>query len=80
MSMKEGETLQAYIDRYYELYNKIRRSHSSMVASTFKIGLSMDSELRKSLTKNPVEHMHKLMEWIEEYKRLEDDQLQAWSK
>lgn len=51
-----------------------------MAASTFKIGLSMHSELRKSLTKNLAEHMHKLMEWIEEYKRLEDDQLQAWSK
>ena len=41
-----------------------------MAASTFKIGLLVESELRKSLTKNPVEDMHKLMEWIEKYKMI----------
>ena len=40
----------------------------------------MDFELRKYLTKNSAEHMNKLMERIEKYKRLENDQLQAWSK
>ena len=51
-----------------------------MAASTFKIGFSMDFELRKYLTKNPAEHINKLMEQIEKYKRLENDQLQAWLK
>ena len=35
----------------------------------------MDFELRKYLTKNPAEHINKLMEQIEKYKRLENDQL-----
>ena len=62
------------------MYNEIKGSHSGMAASTFKIGFSMDFELRKYLTKNPAEHINKLMEQIEKYKRLENDQLQAWSK
>ena len=62
------------------MYNKIKGSHSGMAASTFKIGFSMDFELRKYLTKNPAEHINKLMEQIEKYKRLENDQLQAWLK
>ena len=62
------------------MYNEIKGSHRGMAASTFKIGFSMDFELRKYLTKNPAEHINKLMERIEKYKRLENDQLQAWSK
>ena len=62
------------------MYNEIKGSHSGMAASTFKIGFSMDFELRKYLTKNPAEHINKLMEQIEKYKRLENDQLQAWLK
>ena len=57
------------------MYNEIKGSHRGMAASTFKIGFSMDFELRKYLTKNPAEHINKLMEWIEKYKRLENDQL-----
>lgn len=48
MSMKEGETLRSYTNRYWKLYNEV-------VASTFKIGLVEESELRKSLTNNPAE-------------------------
>ena len=62
------------------MYNEIKGSHRGMAASTFKIGFSMDFELRKYLTKNPAEHINKLMEQIEKYKRLENDQLQAWLK
>lgn len=78
--MKEGETLWAYSDRYRELYSEIRGSNSDVVATTFKLELPMDSELRKSLILHPTENMHKLMERIEKYKRLEDDQSQAQSK
>ena len=34
----------------------------------------------KFLTMNPVEYMHQLMEWIEEYKRVEDNQVQGKGK
>lgn len=40
----------------------------------------MNFELRKSLTLHPTENMHKLMEQIEEYKRLKDDQTQGQLK
>ena len=39
-----------------------------------------DLKLRESLTKRPPEDMRQLMRRIEEYKRLEDDQLQSKGK
>jgi len=51
-----------------------------VATSTFKVGLHIDFYLRASLTLRPVMDMHKLMERVEEYKRLEDDQLHAKSK
>lgn len=50
--------------QYWELYNEIGGSHGGVVASTFKIGLLVDSELRKSFTKNLAEDMDNLMERI----------------
>ena len=44
------------------------------------MGLLKDSKLRKSLTRRPPEDMRQLMRRIEEYKRLEDDQLQNKGK
>ena len=45
------------------------------MASTFKVGLSIDSELNISFVLKPVIYMHKLMERVEKYKKLVDDQL-----
>ena len=44
-----------------------------MAASTFRLGLLEDLELRVSLTKRPPKNMRQLMRRIEEYKMLEDD-------
>lgn len=74
MSMKEGETLKAYSDHYWELYNKIRGDNGGITASTFKVGLPIDFDLRASLALKPVTNMNKLMERIEGNKRLKDDQ------
>lgn len=68
MTMKEGETLWSYTDRFWELYNDIGGSNSKVAASTFRIGLLEESGLRKFLTKNLAESMHRLMERIEEYR------------
>ena len=46
MSMKEGETLRTYSDCYWELYNEIRGDNGGIAASTFKVGLPIDSDLR----------------------------------
>ena len=47
--------------------------NGGIVTSTFKVGLSINSELRASLALKLVTDMHKLMERVEEYKRLEND-------
>lgn len=51
-----------------------------MAASTFKLGLPYDPELRESLTMQPPENMHQLITCIEEHKRLKGDRLQNRGK
>lgn len=80
LAMKEGENLRAYLDRYWELYNGIREDNGGIAASTFKVGLPIDFDLRASLALKPVTDMNKMMERVEKYKRLEDDQLQDKAK
>ena len=41
LSMKEGETLRAYSDCNWELYNEIRGDNGAIAASTFKMGFSL---------------------------------------
>ena len=50
------------------------------MASTFKVGLPINSKLRTWLALKLVMDLHKLMEWVEEYKRFKDDQLQDKAK
>ncbi|XP_030970093.1 uncharacterized protein LOC115990397 [Quercus lobata] len=80
IKMRVGETLRSYASQYWELYNEISGGNEKIVTSTFRMGLLEDSELWESLTKRPLEDMRKLMRRIEEYKRLEDDQLQNKGK
>lgn len=75
MKMRVGETLRSYANWYWELYNEIGGGNKKIAASTFRMGLSEDSELRELLTRKPPEDMRQLMRRIEEYKYLEDDQL-----
>ena len=75
MSMREGETLKAYSDRYWEMFNEIDGSYDDVVISTFKAGLSAKHDLRKSLTGKPVTSVRLLMDRIDKYKRIEEDQL-----
>ena len=80
IKMRVGETLQNYASQYWELYNEISGGNEKIAASTFRIGLPEDFELRESLMKRPPEDMRQLMRRIEEYKRLEDDRLQNKGK
>ena len=48
--------------------------------STFKSGLPTEHGLRKSLTGNPVTSVRQLMDRIDKYKRVEEDQLQGKGK
>ncbi|XP_023891106.1 uncharacterized protein LOC112003158 [Quercus suber] len=80
MKMKVGETLRSYASLYWELYNEINEGNEKIVASTFRTRLPEDFGLRESLSKKPPEDMRQLMRRIEEYKQLEDDQLQSKCK
>ena len=53
MKMRVGETLRNYASQYWELYNEISGGNEKIAASTFRIGLLEDLELRESLTKRP---------------------------
>ena len=54
MSMWEGETLKAYSDRYWEMFNEIDGDYDDVAISTFKAGLPAKHDLRKSLIGKPV--------------------------
>ena len=51
-----------------------------MAITIFKAGLPTDHDLRKSLTGKPVTSVHQLMDRIDKYKRVEEDQLQGKGK
>ena len=66
--MHEGETLKAYSDRYWEVYNDLDDNHDDVAINTFKSGLPTEHGLRKSLTGKPVADVHQLMDRIEDRK------------
>ena len=80
MSMREGETLKIYSDRYWEMFNEIEGEHDDVAISTFKAGLPAEHDLRKSLTGKPVTSVHQLIDRIDKYRRVEEDQLQGKGK
>ena len=80
MVMREGETLKTYLDRYWETYNEIDGDFEDVAVRTFKVGLPTKHELRKSLTMKPTCSMHYLMDHIDKYKRVEEDQAQRKGK
>ena len=69
-----------YSDRYWEMFNEIEKDFDDVVVRTFKVGLPKEHDLRKSLTKKPVRSVHRLMDRIDEYKRVEEDQQQGNGK
>ena len=80
LSMHEGETLKAYSDRYWEMYNEMDGNFDDVAISTFKSGLPTEHGLRKSLTGKPVTSVRQLMDRIDKYERVEKDQLQEKGK
>ena len=74
--MREGETLKIYSDRYWEMFNEIDGNFDDVAISTFKLSLPVEHGLRKSLTGKPVTSVRQLMDRIDKYKRVEEDQQQ----
>ena len=80
LSMREGETLKTYSDRYWEMFNDVDGDFDDVAISTFKLGLLAEHGLRKSLTGKPVNGIHQFMDQIDKYKRVENDQQQGKGK
>ena len=80
MSMCEGETLKAYSNRYWEMFNEIDGSYDDVAISTFKVDLPAEHDLRKSLIGKPVTSVRLLMDRIDKYRRIEEDQIQGKGK
>ena len=73
MTMREGVTLKTYSDRYWEMFNEIDGDFDDVTIKTFKVGLPVEHDLRKSLTKKPIRSVRRLMNRINKYKRVNED-------
>ena len=80
MTMREGESVKAYAERYWEMFNEIDGDFDEVAIRTFKVGLPSEHGLRKSLTGKPVTSLRRLMDRVDKYKRIEDDQQQGKGK
>ena len=76
MTMREGESVKSYAERYWEIFNEIDGDFNEVAIKTFKVGLPSEHGLRKSLTGKPVTSLRQLMDRVDKYKRIEDDQQQ----
>ena len=62
------------------MFNEIDRDFDNVAIRTFKVSLLAEHDFRKSLTKKPVRSVRRLMDHIDEYKRVEEDQQQGKGK
>ena len=62
------------------MFNEIDGSYDDVAISIFKAGLPAEHDLRKSLTGKPVTSMRLLMDRIDKYRRIEEDQLRGKGK
>ena len=62
------------------MFNEVDGDFDDMAISTFKLGLLAEHGLRKSLTGKPVDGIRQLMDWIDMYKMVEEDQQQGKGK
>ena len=62
------------------MFNEIDRDFDDVAIRTFKVRLPTEHDLRKSLTRKPVRSVRQLMDRIDEYKRVVEDQQQGKGK
>ena len=80
LSMRDEETLKTYSGRYWEMYNEMDGNFDDVAINTFKSSLPIEHGLRKSLTGKPTTSVRQLMDRIDKYKRIEEDQMQGRGK
>ena len=73
MTIREGESVKAYAERYCEMFNEIDGDFDEVAIKTFTVGLPFEHRLRKSLTGKPVTSLRQLMDRVDKYKRIEND-------
>ena len=56
------------------MFNEIDGDFDDVAIRTFKVELPTKHDLRKSLTKKPIRSVRRLMDHIDEYKKVEEDQ------
>ena len=59
------------------MFNEIDRDFDVVALMTFKVDLPAEHDLRKSLTKKLIRSVCRLMDRIDEYKQVEEDQQQG---
>ena len=62
------------------MFNEIEGEYDDVAISTFKAGLPTEHDLRKSLTGKPVTSVRQLIDRIDKYRRVEEDQLHGKGK
>ena len=72
--------MKAYTERYWEMFNEINGDFDEVTIRTFKVGLPSEHGLRKSLTGKPVTSLRQLMDRVDKYKRIENNQQQGKGK
>ena len=70
--------MKAYVERYCEMFNEIDGNFDEVTIRTFKVGLPSKHGLRKSLTGKPVTSLRQLIDRVDKYKRIEDEQQGKW--
>ena len=56
------------------MFNEIDEDYDDVAINTFKAGLPTKYDLRKSLTDKSIASVRQLMDRIDKYKRVEEDQ------
>ena len=67
--------MKAYVERYRKMFNEIDGDFDEVAIRTFIVGLLSKHDLRKSLTGKLVASVRQLMNWIDKYRRVKEDQL-----
>ena len=62
------------------MFNEIDGDFDEIAIKTFKVGLPSEHGLRKSLTGKPITSLRQLIDQVDKYKRIEDDQQQGKGK
>ena len=80
LPMRDREALKAYSGRYWKMYNEMDGNFDDIAINTFKSSLPVEHGLRKSLIGKPTTSVRQLMDRIDKYRRVEEDQMQGRGK